>query len=642
MSIQFFSVRLPAISDGRLIFLPHYAKIIKIKMVKDQEYLKDKRNVQEELMEISILSLSIGCLVLTSLLAFLAPKRIKSSKQFKPIYILLAGAVTSCFILMLKIDYQPSTHGANTTLFLALLHSVQVMFLGYDFDLLYSAISISSPYASFAYFYISFLFFLTPIYTFSFVLSFFESVTSYFRYVIHWRSDIYILSEPSEKTLVLAKSIREKFPNSTIAFMNVPSEDTDTLFSMKEEANEWKFLLFRKGITDVGLKLHTSKSKAVFFAIHDNETANLEIALKLIQRFSKRSNTELYVFSTSNEGEFLLDSIKKDQMRVRRVNKDRSLAYSIISQYPITDHYTLHQDRKIISTLIVGFGGYGTELAKALLWCGQLPDYDLEINIIDKNPDTESHFRAICPEIKELNENNQMGEAKYNIHFYNGVDVRTHQFHQIVSGLSNTSVVYVSLGNDERNIETAITLRILLERIGICPIIRAIVYSDIKTQALEQYVLRNHQGTSYDIEIIGNMEARFSYDTIVNEELEKTALACHLRWANTPEEKENAIRQFNEYEYFRNSSAATAIHEQYRAAANLSEKVASVIEHMRWNAYMRTEGYVFSGSCDQTSRNDRAKMHHNLHGFGSLAKEDVEKDKRIAYQENATINNQTG
>ena len=89
----------------------------------------------------------------------------------------------------------------------------------------------------------------------------------------------------------------------------------------------------------------------------------------------------------------------------------------------------------------------------------------------------------------------------------------------------------------------------------------------------------------------------------------------------------------NEYEYYRNSSIATAIHEKYRKNMNLDEEQASIIEHMRWNAYMRTEGYIFSGSCDKSSRNDRAKMHHNLHKFGLLTDEDIAKDRRIARKE---------
>lgn len=580
-------------------------------------------------MNIVILLLSSGSLIISLLLAIFAHRIFKKSKNIKPIYILLSGAFIATLIIMLYVDYKPAIHGNNTTLFLALLHSIQVMLLGYDFDLLYESINIAAKYSGLTYFYISVLFFLSPVYTFGFVLSFFESITSYLKYLLHWNTDVYILSDLSEKSFVLAKSIREKFPKSVISFMTVFPDSSEENFDLIEKSKKIGALHFKKDITDIRLKFHSTNTKATFFAINENEPTNLETSLKIINKFNKRKNTELYVFSTSQEGQLLLDSVEKGSIKVRRINEDRSMAYSLINNKLITEHYTEKNNKKIISTLIVGFGGYGSELTKALLWCGQLPDYELELNIIDKSPVAESRFQAGCPEIMLLNNNTEFGESRYSLNFYNDTDVNTYKFIETISNLSNTSVVYVSLGNDELNIETAIKIRIIFERIGLYPIIRAIVYSNIKCQILSKSALVNHQGESYNIEIIGDVNDRFSFDTIINEELETLALDCHLRWSNSPEEIETATKQFNEFEYFRNSSIATAIHEKYRNLAKLPEDIASIAEHMRWNAYMRTEGFIFSGSCDKKTRNDRAKMHNNLHRFGLLDDESINKDRRI-------------
>lgn len=589
----------------------------------------NKLLLMEAYMKLSTILVSMGFLVFSSILAGFSHKLFKKSKNVKPIYILLTGAFLATLTVMLYVDHKPNIHGDNTTLFLAMLHSVQVMLLGYDFEFLYESIKLSTEYAGFAFFYLSVLFFLAPVYTFSFVLSFFESITSYILYFFKRSSDIFILSDLSEKSLFLAKSIREKFPKATISFMNVFPDSSEEIFALIEETKKIKSLNFKKNLSDVTLKVHKKNARVTFFAINENETTNLESALEIIQTFNSRKNTELYVFSTSKEGQLLLDSVENGNIKVRRINEDRSLAYSLISNKLITDQCTKKDGRNIISTLIIGFGGYGSELTKALLWCGQLPDYDLELNVIDKNPDAESYFRAECPEILLLNNNTEIGEARYNLNFFNGIDVHTHTFNDTVSALSNTSVVYVSLGNDELNIETAINVRILFERIGLYPVIRAIVYSDIKCRTLSNSALVNHQGKSYDIEIIGNVNDRFSYDTIINKELESLALECHLRWSNSPEEKASAITQFEEYEYYRNSSITTAIHEKYRKLANMSEDLAAVTEHMRWNAYMRTEGFIFSGSLEKSTRNDRAKMHNNLHRFGLLSDEDINKDRRI-------------
>ncbi|MBO5060787.1 MAG: US12 family protein [Clostridia bacterium] len=581
------------------------------------------------------LILSIGFFIATAYLAFSTSKLQKKYKSIKLSYILVAGAFLSVFSVMLFADYR-AAYGKLAAIFLALFHTIQVMLTGYDFGNLGEAFRLVGTHTWITFFYLSFLLFAAPICTFSFVLSFFESITSYFRYFTTRKNDIFVLSELSEKSLALAKSIREKFPTAAIAFMNVFSESDEAAYDLIEDAKEIKAIFFKKDITEAGLKLRGSDTRTVFFTLSENESVNLEASLNIIDKFNSRPKTEVYTFSTSKEGELLLDSVEHGVMKVRRINEDRSLAHSIIYNSLITEHVTVRKDKKIISTLIVGFGGYGTEIAKALLWCGQLPGYDLEINVIDKE-NAEARFQSECPEIISLNGNEQFGEARYNLKFFNEVDIKTYRLHEIVSTLTNTSVVYVSLGNDELNIETAINLRILFERIGLYPVIRAIVYSDIKYKILETRNLVNYTGDSYDIEIIGNISSRFSYNSIINEELEELALNCHLSWAKSPDDtpekwevkKEKAIKEFEKSEYCRNSSMATAIHDKYRKAEHLSGETASITEHMRWCAYMRTEGYIFSGSRDKSSRNDRAKMHHNLHKSQLLDDATIRIDERI-------------
>ena len=53
------------------------------------------------------------------------------------------------------------------------------------------------------------------------------------------------------------------------------------------------------------------------------------------------------------------------------------------------------------------------------------------------------------------------------------------------------------------------------------------------------------------------------------------------------------------------------------------------IEHCRWNAYMRSEGYIYSGSHDKDSRNNLGKMHHDLVDYGGLSEEDRDIDRRM-------------
>ena len=99
---------------------------------------------------------------------------------------------------------------------------------------------------------------------------------------------------------------------------------------------------------------------------------------------------------------------------------------------------------------------------------------------------------------------------------------------------------------------------------------------------------------------------------------------------------------FWQYEYNYRSSMASAIHMKARIACGFSfaDKEGSALteeerntlerlEHRRWNTYLRSEGYVYSGSPDSSSRNDLAKMHHNLVDFASLSEEDKRKDSNV-------------
>jgi hypothetical protein len=146
--------------------------------------------------------------------------------------------------------------------------------------------------------------------------------------------------------------------------------------------------------------------------------------------------------------------------------------------------------------------------------------------------------------------------------------------------------------------------------------------------------IKNYKGQEYDIEFIGDIESSYTEDVIISSDLERKALASHKK--NYPED------EFWTYEYNYRSSIASIIHMKARimcgipGAAKKEEDltvaerdIIEKLEHRRWNAYMRAEGYIFSGSKDPSSRNDLAKMHHDLVDFSSLTDKEKRKDSRV-------------
>ena len=126
----------------------------------------------------------------------------------------------------------------------------------------------------------------------------------------------------------------------------------------------------------------------------------------------------------------------------------------------------------------------------------------------------------------------------------------------------------------------------------------------------------------------------YSREAIVENQLYQVALERHLKWGNE--------RDFWAYEFNFHSSIAAAIHLKMRKECNMpwadkTEQELTIaerdqlenLEHRRWNAYMRTEGFIYSGSVDKASRNDLAKMHNDLVPFERLDEDEKRKDSVI-------------
>ena len=387
----------------------------------------------------------------------------------------------------------------------------------------------------------------------------------------------------------------------------------------------------------VNFNKHSEKSSIYFFAIGINESENLNQALKLIEKYKTRENTHLYVFSTNAGSELLLSSTDQSAVKVRRINEVQSLINRVLYERGEIIFESARENEngtKDISAVVVGMGRHGKEMVKALSWFGQMDGYDLQINAFDKDPLANEKFEALAPELMsdKYNGVSVEGEAKYNIKIHSGIDVETVSFSREISKIKNATYVLVALGNDDANISTAAKLRMYFERMKIHPVIQAIVYNSEQKHALQG--IKNFKGQEYDIEFIGDMESSYIVDVILDSELEDDALKRHLKWGKEDE--------FWNYEYNYRSSTASAIHMKARIKCGIpgaeksnseltpKEKIGiEILEHRRWNAYMRAEGYIFSGSTDKKTRNDLAKMHHDLVDYASLSEPEKRKDSSV-------------
>ena len=533
------------------------------------------------------------------------------------------GALICVFVPAHMVNSEASGAGAVRAIFLSLYNTIQTFAAGCDYSNIANSVDrCPDSFVSLYEAWTSVLFVVAPVCTFGVVLSLFKNVTAYLRYIFCFSGKIYIFSELNSKALALAKDIRDKETKTCIVFTGLDSkkeEDDD----LTQKAREMGAICFSKDITDVKLMKRSHRIDMFFFMIGDDEFKNLDNCLKVHEQYKNRDLTHIYVFATKTETE-VINSLEASKVRIRRINEIKAVVNRLFYENGTILFDTAAQTEngnKKISAVVVGMGRYGTEFVKTLAWYGQMDGYELEINAFDKDPDALSKFTALAPELMSETHNGVYveGEAQYKITVHSGVAADTIDFAEKIGKITDATYVVVALGNDDLNIHVATQLRMYFERLKIKPVIQAIVYSTQQKQALTG--LRNHKKQPYNITFIGDTEYTYTKDVIVDAVLEKDALAGHLGL------RQEADFWSSEYNY--RSSMALAIHKKARLHCKIpgagkkeptpaEEQILGPLEHRRWNAYMRSEGYIYSKSPDPRTRNDLAKMHHNLVTFQEL------------------------
>ena len=469
--------------------------------------------------------------------------------------------------------------------------------------------------------------FVCPVLTLSFILSFMHDASAWIKIRLSFGRDRYIFSELNERSLALAQDIRKnskkRHKKVAIIFTDVFKKNEEASYELLEEARKINAICFKRDIVTMNAGPGPGKKKFYLFTIGENEVENIEQAVSLIYIYRNTNNVELFVFSKRADGDMVLANANRGKVMVRRINETRSLVYSILSEQ---GEEILFADgkyrydalgRKKVSAVIIGMGRQGTEMLKALSWFCQVDGFDLEINAFDKDENAEKYFAAKAPDLlsPEYNGNYIPGEARYKIRFHSGVDVYTAEFYREIKAIKDATYVFVSMGSDEDNIRTASELRLAFERNGAKPVIQAVVYNSKVNAEIEG--VTNYRGDSYNIDFVGSMRDSFTEKAIINSSLENIARELHMLWG--PEDS------FWIYEYNYNSSMAIAVYyTAHRPDKNADMEKLSEMEHCRWNAYMRSIGYIYA-----TKRSDLARRHPNLVPYDKLTEKEKNKDRDI-------------
>lgn len=362
------------------------------------------------------------------------------------------------------------------------------------------------------------------------------------------------------------------------------------------------------------------------------------------QRLCQR-NVTLHCYATNAEAEILLDAKDKQDLKVVLVDEVRDAVYEQLYEYPLymNQMKTGGAKQNTLTLLIVGGGKAGCEFLKAAVWSGQMISYKLNIHLFDlEGTNLQERLEEECPEL--------LAEGgSYQICIHEG-DVFSSIMQNELDALGQVDYCVSALGDDERSIRAAVWMRRhFCAKTGYTkPFICAYVQSLAKKMAVSELSENTRRKTSlsYGIVPFGCGGVYYGNESDAAFVLEYLGLGVQshyfrLNRGSDAESRRYAVQNFYEKQGNRRSSIANGMHistklwemgygilrvpekgeelECYRRCvkpvdfaeilSSLSETERAAyynLEHERWMAYVRTEGWRLSSNGGRTLAEIRA------------------------------------
>ena len=493
--------------------------------------------------------------------------------------------------------------------------------------------------------YTIFLHLLMPLTAYGVILSYFMKAFGWFQYTL-FRGDrnIILFSELTDKSKGYAARISA--PDTLLIFCNTPDGEKER-FGDDSSRN----MIFTDQ-TELQVLKQLKKQYLTIMEMGDDEDRNLQKSVEIIRYLTDPSSKisefdletiNIYTVSSQPEAATILDNIMgrgtENHLPIRQtvINEYKKTAFKLLHDKPL---YNLVDEKtKSLDIMIVGFGKTGQEVLKAVTWAGCFPGIDTNIHVISQHGiENGRKLRMQCPELGvDLGHHSGFQKPRYGEQlnpkapiYYYSTDINVPEFEEIIQNLSDCRYIVVSLGDDTATLSTALQIYrvILRERMKNDPLAEAPeIYVRIRDDENIKLFSTNEDQTVFDNFIrFGSYEDIYSSKQVGQSELDQMA-----EQANDIYQKEHhPDGKRTDYAYLpeaqKNANQAVALHVFYKLSAcknlsfaksaeNLSDsEKESVVaenkkiftelvqederknlaqwEHIRWQAYMRTEGYI--------------------------------------------------
>lgn len=559
------------------------------------------------------ITFALACItIIVGLIIYFIFFRKKKNIKYNIFIALLTGVIAMTFLVYpLEQEYE----NVFTRILASLFYAIQCTGTGQDLELL-SKIDMNVTNGYIYFIFINALFLIMPLITVSFILTFLENIFVKICFVLLKNKELHIFSDVNDKSLLLAKKLQNT-KNVKIIFTDVVDKSKINMKSIN----------MKEKITDI--KFGKKTNKIIFYMISENEEENLDKTLELIDKYKNRKNTKINLVNNAEETSTILDSTDKGEITVEIINEKERAIFNLLNDTPLF----LNNVNNTISILIVGCGKLGKEFLKDATWCSMMVGYKLEILVIDTRADEiKENINAEAPEFL----------SNYDITFLNA-DIKSDKSIDIIKSRNDVNYILVSMDSDDKNLDVAIMLRKLyLREFQREPVINLCVLNEYKKEKISNIV--NEKKNPYNLNAFGSLEDLYYHNNIVNSNLEKLAVQIHLFY----DPEDTKLERYNLLEYNKRSSRASALHIKYKIYSVLKdlftedmkenqrlfkekysdkiEELLTINEHERWNAYMRSIGYVCASIDEVESYYRRvnnyvyylARMHPALVEFDKL------------------------
>ncbi len=417
-------------------------------------------------------------------------------------------------------------------------------------------------------------------------------------------------------------------------------------YSKTPASNEYVY----RGLREAA-KYH--KDLLPFLELPESERIKDDIKINIKDEGGK--NTSLLMEGIKTEIDKRRTNTRRTDKRSACLLNDRLFVYDDLWKTSIFKEAQKNEnsgDDKIINALIIGYNDLNLEMAKAILWLGQMPGYEVTVSIIDVE-DNQAACMETMPEIQVNKECLNEQQGVYTFKYEPDInmiwddkksekerdEVTREKVRKKKDMLRKATFIFVHTGYDKstKDIVKSIDKAFKEEPLSAT---RQLVLSHDKNETTPKgwQVLIKQKNKPYEekdpekdiekyefVRVTKEIHMEKQTDDQKSEELEKKREELEKKWDDQMKNDYIRFSKFARTLGYRYKKSE--IKSQYSGSDInniLSEDLWRLYEHRRWCVFTRTMGYKYDPK--SKGRDEKNMTHNDLVDFEKLQRSEKEKD----------------